>query len=312
MQIYLAPLEGITGYVFRNAYAKYYGGVNKYFTPFISPHTKKTMDAREKRDILPENNEGLHIVPQVLTNKAEDLIAVCKELKAYGYNEVNLNLGCPSKTVTTKQKGAGFLEHPKDMEAFFDFYFSHCDMSLSIKTRIGMWDIEESDILFDLYERYPFSEVIVHPRLGQELYRGKAHRDVFEKYLTQTKHTLCYNGDINSKDDLIDLSNRWSGCEKFMLGRGLIANPSLLLQDVPLMSKEEMTRFQQFHDQIVSGYESYMCGDRNVLFKMKELWSYWSNHFKGQEKYIKKIKKANTLAEYRPLVNLLIQSQFDL
>lgn len=300
MQIYFAPLEGITGYVFRNAYAKYYGGVDKYFTPFISPHTKKLMDTREKRDILPENNKGLYVVPQVLTNKAEELIDICKLLKEdYGYEEVNLNLGCPSKTVTTKGKGSGFLESPEQMEEFFDRFFKVADVKLSIKTRIGYWEIEEAERLFRLYERYPFEEVIVHPRLGSEMYKGTPHYHVFENYLEKTKHSLCYNGDINSLEQLHILNDKWSDCDKFMLGRGLIARPGML------QSVEDKSTFLAFHDEIVEGYDAYMSGDKNTLFKMKELWTWWAVQFPGQEKTLKQIKKTNSLMEYKQLVKSL-------
>ena len=300
MQIYFAPLEGITGYVFRNAYAKYYGGVDKYFTPFISPHTKKLMDAREKRDILPENNQGLNIVPQVLTNQAEDLIDLAKQLhEDYGYEEINLNLGCPSKTVTTKGKGSGFLEHPERMEQLFDRYFRASDVKLSIKTRLGYWEVEEAQRLLNLYERFPFEEVIIHPRLGSQMYKGTPYYDVFEEYLGRSKHSLCYNGDINSFDELQSLDSKWEKCDKFMLGRGLIARPGMLL------SQEDRIRFQSFHDEILEGYEAYMCGDRNTLFKMKELWTWWAVMFSGQEKTLKKIKKATTVQEYKMLVSSL-------
>ena len=301
MKIYFAPLEGITGYVFRNAYAKYYGGVDKYFTPFISPHTKKLMDTREKRDILPENNKGLYIVPQVLTNQAEDLIDLAKQLhEDYGYEEINLNLGCPSKTVTTKGKGSGFLEHPERMEELFDRYFRASDVKLSIKTRIGYWEVEEAQRLLNLYERFPFEEVIIHPRLGSQMYKGTPYYDVFEEYLGRSKHSLCYNGDINSLDELQSLDSKWEKCDKFMLGRGLIARPGMLL------SQEDRIRFQSFHDEILEGYEAYMCGDRNTLFKMKELWTWWAVMFSGQEKTLKKIKKATTIQEYKILVDSLM------
>ena len=300
MKIYFAPLEGITGYVFRNAYAKYYGGVDKYFTPFISPHTKKLMDTREKRDILPENNQGLYVVPQVLTNQAEDLIDLAKQLhEDYGYEEINLNLGCPSKTVTTKGKGSGFLEYPERMEEFFDRYFKASDVKLSIKTRIGYWEVEEAQRLLNLYERFPFEEVIIHPRLGSEMYKGTPHYDVFENYLERSKHSLCYNGDINSLEQLQSLDSKWQKCDKFMLGRGLIARPGMLL------SQEDRVRFQSFHDEILEGYEAYMCGDRNTLFKMKELCTWWVVMFPGQEKTLKKIKKATTVQEYKQLVKTL-------
>ena len=315
MQVYLAPMEGITGYIFRNAYAKYYGGVDKYFTPFITPHTKKNMDTREKRDILPENNKGIHVIPQVLTNKAEELIDICRELKVYGYDEVNLNIGCPSKTVTAKGKGSGFLEYPDKMEEFFDRFFKASDTKLSIKTRIGVYELEEAERLFHLFERFPFEEVIVHPRLGTEFYQGNAHRDIFEKYLQNTAHSLCYNGDINSFEDLQYLDQMWETCDKFMLGRGLIANPGMLLKradkENPLLCEasssvskelEQRERFQMFHDELLHGYQEYLSGDRNVLFRMKELWGWWQNMFPGQEKLLKQIKKSSTLTEYITLV----------
>lgn len=300
MQIYFAPLEGVTGYVFRNAYEKYYGGVDKYFTPFISPHTKKLMDSREKRDILPENNKGLNIVPQVLTNNVEDLIELANRIhEDYGYEEINLNLGCPSKTVTTKGKGSGFLEYPEKMEEFFERYFKACDVKLSIKTRIGYYEEEEAERLFNLYERYPFTEVIVHPRLGSQMYKGVPYYDVFEEYLGRSRHSLCYNGDINSPEDLQFLNDKWENCDKYMLGRGLIARPGML-QD-----KNDFATFKDFHDELVEGYYAYMCEDRNTLFKLKELWTWWAVQFPGQEKTLKKIKKATSLQEYRMLVKSL-------
>ena len=310
IKIYFAPLEGITGYVFRNAYEKYYGEIDKYFTPFISPHTKKLMDSREKRDILPENNKGLNIVPQVLTNKAEDLIDLANQLHdEYGYKEINLNLGCPSKTVTTKGKGSGFLEYPNQMEEFFDRYFKACDVKLSIKTRIGYYEVEEAQRLLNLYERYPFEEVIIHPRLGIQMYKGTPYYDVFEEYLGRTKHSLCYNGDINHLEDLQRLDCKWEKCEKFMLGRGLIARPGMLQESTgekkaPLC-QEEWNRFLAFHDEILEGYYAYMCEDRNTLFKLKELWTWWAVMFPGQEKTLKKIKKATTISEYKQLVRSL-------
>ena len=310
MQIYFAPLEGITGYVFRNAYNKYYGGVDKYFTPFITPHTKKLMNSREKRDVLPENNKDLVVVPQVLTNKAEELIDVCKRLGEFGYDEVNLNLGCPSKTVTTKRKGSGFLENPSELEEFFDRFFKVSETKLSIKTRIGISELEEAEQLFRVFERFPFEEVIIHARLQQEFYQGTPHYDVFENYCKRTKHSLCYNGDLKNWDDIDTLEKQFEKCDKFMLGRGLLFHPAALLSkgNEIIDKTQEMERFKGFHDELVEGYDAYMCGDRNTLFKMKELWGYWGVQFPGQEKILKKIKKADTLAEYRPLVNSIISS----
>ena len=301
MKLYFAPLEGITGFVFRNAYEKYYGGIDRYFTPFITPHTKKNMDTREKRDILPENNQGINLIPQVLTNKSEELISISKELQEYGYQEINLNIGCPSKTVTSKGKGAAFLENPKELERFFEEYFSTSDVGLSIKTRIGMWEVEEAERLFPVFEKFPFTEVIIHARLGSEYYGGTCHHDVFERYGSYSKHSLCYNGDIKSKAQLEELDYKWDFCDKYMLGRGFIANPGFTLAD-----HTQTETFRQFHNELLEGHMAYLSGDRPTLFHMKELWGYWGRHFPNEEKILKQIKKSNSVREYIAAVNSLL------
>lgn len=308
MQIYMAPLEGITGFVFRNAYNKYYGGVDKYFTPFITPHTKKNMDERERRDILPENNEGIRLVPQVLTNQAEELISIGKEFQSMGYKEMNLNLGCPSGTVTAKKKGSGFLDEPRKLDMFFEEYFEKSDMPLSIKTRIGTDDIDEFPEIAAVYEKYPFTEVVIHPRVGKEFYRGTPHVDVFMDTLARSRHSLGYNGDIFSLEDYKRIKDRCPSCEKYMLGRGLLWNPQLAADirenvEHPL----DMARFQAFHDELVAGYAAYLSGDRNVLFRMKELWGYWDELFHEEKKLKKQIRKSTTIEEYRMCVGQIMK-----
>ena len=306
MRIYMAPLEGVTGFVFRNAYAKYYGGVDKYFTPFITPHTKKNMDERERRDILPENNKGINLVPQVLTNKSEELISISKELADFGYQEINLNIGCPSRTVTAKGKGSAFLEQPEELEQFFDDYFSKSDVPLSIKTRMGMWDMEEFPRLAEIFEKFPFSEVIIHARLGSEFYSGMPHREEFQKYGTTSKQSLCYNGDILTRQQLEELNSDWSLCNNYMIGRGLVKNPAML-QEGKNSPCQDLKTFRRFHDAILIGYQGYLSGDRPTIMHMKELWSYWAGNFPGQEKRLKQIKKSNHMNEYRIAVEQLLQ-----
>lgn len=308
MQIYMAPLEGITGFVFRNAFHKYYGGVDKYFTPFITPHTKKNMDARERRDILPENNRGITLVPQVLTCQVEEMISISRELKELGYTQINLNLGCPSGTVAAKGKGSGFLDDPIKLDRFFEVYFENSDMPLSIKTRVGVEETDEFEQLLAVYKKYPFCEVIIHPRLGKEFYRGTVHRDLFSRAVKVLPQSVCYNGDIFTTVDFQTVSGENPECERYMLGRGLLWNPQLAEGIVSgRMTEFDLVRFEQFHDEIVSGYREYISGDRNVLFRMKELWGYWKDLFPADKKHFKKIRKASTLMEYGQEVRMLFE-----
>lgn len=169
MQFYMAPMEGITGYVFRNAYQKNFGGIDRYFTPFI---TNKKMNYKELNDIAPEHNRGMQVIPQILTNRADDFCEIARELEQYGYGIVNLNLGCPSGTVAAKKRGAGFLTEPDALDRFLEEIFTDCPLQISIKTRIGIEEDAEWKQLLTIYNRYPLEELIVHPRVLKDFYRN--------------------------------------------------------------------------------------------------------------------------------------------
>lgn len=120
MKYYLAPMEGITGYIYRNTYERFFHNIDKYFTPFIVANKGLSLKTRELRDVLPENNKGMNIVPQILTNDSESFVNTTKKLQQLGYNEVNLNLGCPAGTVVKKNRGSGFLAKREDLDIFLD------------------------------------------------------------------------------------------------------------------------------------------------------------------------------------------------
>lgn len=302
MKFYLAPLEGITGYIYRNAYQKYFHNVDKYFTPFITPHTKRCLNSKEKNDILPEHNQGMKVVPQILTNCANDFVNIAGTLKEYGYEEVNLNLGCPSGTVVSKRRGSGFLAYPVQLKDFLEEVLAKVDMRISIKTRIGKDDSEEWEALLELYNQYPLEELIIHPRIQTDFYKNKPDWQAYEYAVHNSKNPLCYNGDIFSVTDYKNLLQEFPNTDTVMLGRGIIANPQLIDMIQTGNVKEDWGKIKAFHDEVCSGYEAVLSGDRNVLFKMKELWFYMGQMFEGNEKYMKKIKKSQSLAEYRGVV----------
>ncbi len=272
MMYYLAPMEGITTYIYRNAHARYFGGIDKYFTPFISDKnlaanknsvSDKSMNSREIRDILPDHNAGIPLVPQVLTNHADRFLAVASKIASYGYDTVNLNLGCPSGTVTAKKRGSGFLSVPDELDAFLYEIYEKCPLKISIKTRLGVSDLSEWDRLLNIYAKYPIHELIIHTRLQQEFYTGKTHPEayaeagmrlsVFSGFDNLPEDSpvcripLCYNGDIVSVESIINvvtaINNHVAMCaikskqseegihvDRVMIGRGIIQNPALISQ----------------------------------------------------------------------------------
>ena len=308
MKYYLAPMEGITGYIYRNSYEKFFGNIDKYFTPFIVPNKSRSLKTKELRDILPENNIDMNIVPQILTNDSEGFITTVMKLKQLGYDEVNLNLGCPSGTVVSKNRGSGFLAKRDDLDKFLDEIYKIDDMKISIKTRIGKDTPEEFYELIKIYNKYPIYELIIHPRTRQDFYGNKPNLDVFRDALSLSKNPLCYNGDIFTVDDYKKLIDTFPSIDKVMIGRGILANPGLVgeIKDNVLMDKKLL---RDFHDDVLNTYLEVFKDEKNVLFKMKEVWSYMIYIFSDNKKYAKQIRKCQKLNEYKQIVSSLFIEQ---
>lgn len=332
---YFAPMEGVTGYTLRNVHHACYPGVDAYFTPFIAPNQHHAVNPKEHRDVTQTNNTGIPVIPQVLTNKAELFLWAARELKEkYSYNEVNLNLGCPSKTVVSKHKGSGFLEDTEKLDRFFYEVFSAVGAAssgsepgepdnpyprISVKTRLGLDSVEEFADILRVYNKYPLSELIIHARVQKEFYKGEPHLDVFADAVKETNHSLCYNGDIWTLEDYKRVRELFPSIRKVMIGRPLMANPELVKEcqayEACLAEGREwsgyhnsMENLKKFHDRLLHGYLVQMNGDgNNVLFKMKELWGFLSRQFPESERLIKKMVKAGKIEEYEKLAEKLFE-----
>lgn len=305
MKYYFAPLEGISGYIYRNAYEKFFtNNIDKYFTPFIVPNQSKSLKTKEFRDVLPENNNGLNIIPQILTNNSEGFIATCKKLKQLGYDEVNLNLGCPSGTVVSKFRGSGFLGKREELDNFLDEIFKIQDMKISIKTRLGVDSADEFYEIMKIYDKYPMEELIIHPRTRQDFYGNKPNMEMFKDALKSSKNTICYNGDIFSVKDYEKFIEECPSVDRIMIGRGSLANPGLI-NEIKGKGVVDKNILKEFHDEVCMGYKEILSGDINVLFRMKELWSYMIGMFEDSEKVAKKIKKERMLSEYNVIISRL-------
>ena len=288
MKFYLAPMEGITGHIYRNSYEKYFHNIDKYFTPFIVPNQSVSLKTKELKDLLPQNNKGLNIVPQILTNNAEGFILTANKLKQLGYEEINLNLGCPAGTVVSKKRGSGFLAYPEELDKFLDEIYKIDNMKISIKTRLGKERADEFYKLIEIYNKYPLEELIIHPRTREDFYGNTPNLEVFKDALKLSKHSICYNGDIFTLNSYNKIINEFPEVNKVMLGRGILANPGLIgeIKNNEFANKEII---KMFHDEIFEKYTILLNEDKNAMYRMKELWGYMSHIFTNNKKYYKKI-----------------------
>ena len=312
-KIYMAPMEGITGYIFRNAHAKYFQGVTAYFTPFLAPHRNRDLKGKEIKDILPEHNQGICVVPQILTNQAEDFIRTARMLKDMGYGWIDFNLGCPSGTVVAKGKGAGFLKDTQQLDNFFYQIFEALDseIRISVKTRIGIEAAEEFPALLEIYNKYPLEMLTIHPRLQKDYYNSFPDMEAFQHAVLHSKNPICYNGDLFTNEKLTAFEQNFPNQERVMLGRGFLKNPALVglrmgISDNTGEKEKTSEILKCFHNQLLNDYIEAFSGDRPVLFKMKELWFYMGVLYEDSEKLLKKIKKSQTISEYKAVANLLL------
>lgn len=308
MKYYLAPMEGITGYIYRSCYRKFFNNIDKYFAPFITPNESTSLKTKELRDILPENNKGINIVPQILTNDSKGFIVTCRKLQKLGYNEVNLNLGCPSGTVVSKNRGSGFLAKREELDIFLDEIFKIDSMKISIKTRIGKDNPEEFYELIKIFNKYPAEELIIHPRTQKDFYKNKPNLEVFKAALSLSNNPVCYNGDIFTVNDYDKLIKTFPKLKRVMIGRGIIANPGLVdsIKHGTNISKKLL---KDFHDEVLKTYIEVYNDNRNAMLRMKELWGYMIYIFSDNKKYVKEIKKAQRLNDYSIAVSGLFAEQ---
>ena len=299
-KFYFAPLEGITTYIYRNLHHQWFGGMDKYFTPFVSPTSNRDFKSRAKKDVIPEHNMDIPVVPQILSNRSDEFLYTAERLAEYGYTEINLNLGCPSGTVVSKGRGSGFLTDLDGMDRFLYDIYENCPVPLSVKTRIGRYEPEEFTEILKIYNKYPIHELTIHPRVRDDFYKNIPNWDVFEYALEHSVNPVCYNGDLCTVEDYERFCERFPTVDRIMIGRGLIGNPGLVheIQTGEPVRLEEVSGFMWA---LKEAYQECMA-DNPVLFKMKEIWVYLAELYPQGEQLWKKIKKAKRLSEYEKIV----------
>lgn len=303
----LAPLEGITTPVYHRAHRDYFPPMAHYYTPFFSPSPEKGLSNKDCRTLsLPAD---IPLIPQLLTNSSVAFCKAARQLDAMGFGEINLNLGCPSGTVTAKGKGAGFLAFPEKLDRFFSAIYQELPhLKLSVKTRLGLEDPAAFGPILEIYNRYPLTCLILHPRVQKDFYRRPARLKEFAQYLPHCQVPVCYNGDLFTAAQCQQFAANFPSVSLVMLGRGIIANPALHREATggPPLDKPLL---REFHNRLLADYTDLYSGDRPVLAKMKELWFYQSTLFSGAQKEAKSIRKSQTLRDYKSAVAFLFQNR---
>ncbi len=304
--IYLAPLQGITDRTYRNLFPVYFKGVDLAIAPFI-PSVKKMKPASNLlHEFYPDKNTGIPTIPQIMSSNPDDFTHLANRLYDIGCNTINWNIGCPFPMVVKKGRGAGMLCYPDRVESFLEKTMPALKPKLSIKLRIGFTYPDEVLQLIPFFNQYPIEELIIHPRTGVQMYEGVVDLDMFEQCLNLSKHTVVYNGDIDSFEKYELLSQRFGSVERWMIGRGLIGNPFLAERinfhtEKPYSEKIKIMR--AFHDQLFAEYLKILSGPSHITNKMKEIWTYMGGFFENGEKIRKKINKTHHRDNYVDIVN---------
>ena len=307
MLLYFAPMEGVTGYLYRNVHAAFFPGVDQYYAPFIAPDGSGNFRAGHLRDILPENNRDLRLVPQILCSRPEPFLKVARELAAMGYQEVNLNAGCPSGTVVPKRKGAGMLADLQALDGFLAEVFSRCPLRVSVKTRMGLESTAEFPAILEIYNKYPLSELIIHARDRGGMYKSVPDLAAFADAFPQSRAPVSYNGNVVGKDSFDKVLLTTPELERMMLGRGAVTDPALfrLLRGGEALKEAEL---RDFLDRLRSAFLAAGLGEHFTLSRLKEVWYYVIWKFPDSGRMLKAINKSRHLDEYEAAVAALFAS----
>ena len=303
MNHYFAPLEGLTDGIYRRLHQKHFPGLDRYYTPFFSPTIHRCLTPREQRELPPADTWLVETVPQILTKVSADFIWMAQQCLDHGYKEVNLNLGCPSGTVTAKGKGAGMLTCLQDLDRFLDKIFSGSPLPISIKTRIGFRSADEFPNIMNILRQYPVKELTVHPRIRMDFYNNQPNMEAFAYALAESTCPVCYNGDLYNRDGIQQLSFAYPQVQAVMLGRGLIADPGMLSP-----GGTTARNLEAFHDELLEAYIEAFGGARNAMFRMKENWHYMLCKFENNQQLGKALRKVTDVDAYRAITHEIFRN----
>ncbi len=307
-----SPLQGFTDFKFRNAFNQYFGGIDTFYAPYIRLDGKLVIKSSYQRDLQPENNTTLVVIPQIMTNDVDEFLFVVKYVQDLGYKELNWNLGCPYPMVTKRGMGSGLISDVERINAILDRVHSETDIIVSMKMRMGYENSEEILEVLPVLDTYPLKNIAIHARIGKQLYKGGVDLNAFQRCLDHSSHKIYYNGDITSVRVFKEMQERFPSLDHWMIGRGLIADPflpAMIKNNTTVYPDNWITTFSDFHETIFTAYDQALSGPTPIRMKMLGFWEYFSNSFSNPHKVYKKIKKAKDIVAYRAAVKEILNME---
>jgi tRNA-dihydrouridine synthase B len=309
-----SPLQSFTDYRFRNAFQQHFGGIETYYAPYIRLNGKLEIKEVYERDIAIKNNTTLEVIPQIMTNDADEFLFVAKYVQSLGYKELNWNLGCPYPMVTKRCMGSGLISDSERIDRILEKVHAHSDIIVSMKMRMGYDEPTEILDVFPILEKYPIKNIAIHARIGKQLYKGGVDLESFENCLQHTSQKIYYNGDITSVDQFRMLQNRFPTIDYWMIGRGIISDPflpNMIKNNTCVYPENRIEIFRNFLDTLFEAFESSPSGASNVLGKMESYWEYFATTFPNPHKTFKKFKKIKTKQAYQDAVDDVLEDAWD-
>ena len=308
MIVSLAPMQGFSDLIYRTAINKI-GGIDIFYAPYIKVENGE-IKTKSLADIAPETNAGITVVPQVLANKADDFLQVANAVSKLGYTELNWNLGCPFPMVTKRRLGAGLLPYPETIDSILTEVEAQCEIGLSVKMRLGYLSPDEIWPVLDVLNRHNIKEIIVHPRIGKQMYNGAANYSILPEIIAKSAHPVAYNGDIRSTEQAHNLLANNSSVAHLMIGRGLLCNPFLALEikGHTLNGYTRRSQMMNFVGSIAERQLDRLQGAGHFLQKMTTYWEYWSQMFDDAHRAFKTVKKCRSIEEYTDKVQDIVLS----
>jgi tRNA-dihydrouridine synthase len=299
MDIYFAPLQGFTEDIYRRLHHKLVGGVAQYYSPFVRLE-HGGVRSKDARDVRPEFNLDVPFTPQVIAKDVHEFKVLVDYLVALGYRQIDLNMGCPFPLQARHGRGSGLLQNPEQVKDILGCMHSYPEVTFSVKMRLGQESIDEGMKILPLLNDAPLSQITLHPRLGNQQYKGEVDLEGFAHFAEMIKHPLVYNGDLRTPEDIQRIAHDFPNLKGVMIGRGLLARPSLAVeyQEGEAWSAQQRVRLiSNIHEHYHEHLADIIPGEGQLLTKLQSFWEYMDEDLLGR-KALKKVRKAGNMKNY--------------